>query len=255
MAPERKVVLCSIALIGVTLPISYYFYKKWKRNKLYKYIESIQTYKSPNSQTFQVVDENAIKDILDLADEFKILAIDAEWVQKGINKIALLQISFPNGKCFLINHRQKLPDKFLAMLENGSILKIGIGILDEDIKRFKSQWNIQPKGLVELKYLTKMFYPDIQKLGAKNLAMKFLNVTLDKHWKISASDWEAEEFTPRQIKYAANDVLTAMAIVLKIVAEQRGVDDLEELLRVTYDLCLQHKDIPFKGMYRFFFTF
>ena len=82
-------------------------------------------------------------------------------------------------------------------LENGSILKIGIGILDEDIKRFKSQWNIQPKGLVELKYLTKMFYPDIQKLGAKNLAMKFLNVTLDKHWKISASDWEAEEFTLR----------------------------------------------------------
>ena len=131
MAPERKVVLCSIALIGVTLPISYYFYKKWKRNKLYKYIESIQTYKSPNSQTIQVVDENAIKHILDLADEFKILAIDAEWVQKGMNKIALLQISFPNGKCFLINHRQKLPDKFLAMLENGSILKIGIGILDE----------------------------------------------------------------------------------------------------------------------------
>ena len=134
-----------------------------------------------------------------MADEFKILAIDAEWVQKGINKIALLQISFPNGKCFLINHRQKLPDKFLAMLENGCILKIGIGILDEDIKRFKSQWNIQPKGLVELKYLTKMFYPDIQKLGAKNLAMKFLNVTLDKHWKISASDWEAEEFTLRLV--------------------------------------------------------
>ena len=59
----------------------------------------------------------------------------------------------------------------------------------------------------------------------------------------------------RQIKYAANDVLTAMAIVLKIVAEQHGVDDLEELLRVTYDICLQHKDIPFKGMYRFFFTY
>ena len=79
----------------------------------------------------------------------------------------------------------------------------------KDIKRFKSQWNIQPKGLVELKYLTKMFYPDIQKLGAKNLAMKFLNVTLDKHWKISASDWEAEEFTLRSASFhfdrASND--------------------------------------------------
>ena len=61
--------------------------------------------------------------------------------------------------------------------------------------------------------------------------------------------------TLRQIKYAANDVLTAMAIVLKIVVEQHAVDDLEELLNVTYDLCLQHKDIPFKGMYRFFFTY
>ena len=60
--------------------------------------------------------------------------------------------------------------------------------------------------------------------------------------------------TLRQIKYAANDVLTAMAVVLKIVAEQCGVDDLEELLRVTYDLCLQHKDIPFKGVYRKLFS-
>ena len=87
-------------------------------------------------------------------------------------------------------------------------------------KRFKSRWNIQPKGLVELKYLTKLFYPDIQKLGAKNLALKFLNVTLDKHWKISASNWEAEEYTQRQIRYAANDVLTAMAIILKVVQNE-----------------------------------
>ena len=46
-----------------------------------------------------------------------------------------------------------------------------------------------------------------------------------------------------------------MAIVLKIVAEEHGVDNLEELLKVTYDICLQHKDIPFKGMYRLVFTF
>ena len=133
--------------------------------------------------------------------KYKFLAIDAEWEQKGNFQVALLQISFPDGKCFLISHQQKLPDEFLAMLENDDILKIGIGILDEDIKRFKSQWNIQPKGLVELKYLTKLFYPDIPKLGAKHLAQTFLNVTLDKHWKISASKWEAEELNARQIKY------------------------------------------------------
>ena len=127
------------------------------------------------------------------------------------------------------------------------LLKIGIGVLDEDIKRFISQWNIQPRGVVELKYLTKLFYPDIPKLGAKHLADTFLKVTLDKHWKISASNWEAEELKPKQIKYAANDVLTAMAILFKIIMEKQEVCDYENLLNETYDVCLQHKEIPFKG--------
>ena len=151
--------------------------------------------------THLLKDQETLKEALDLAVKYKFLAIDAEWEQKGNFQVALLQISYPDGKCFLISHQQKLPDEFLEMLENGDILKIGIGILDEDIKRFKSQWNIQPKGLVELKYLTKLFYPDIPKLGAKHLAQTFLNVTLDKHWKISASKWEAEELNARQIKY------------------------------------------------------
>ena len=112
------------------------------------------------------------------------MSIDAEWVQNSPVAVALLQISFPNGKSYLISHRFALSQKFLNILEDDSIIKIGIGILDEDVKRFRSQWNIQPRGLVELGHLAKKYYPELEKLGAQYLAQTFLDVTLDKNWRL-----------------------------------------------------------------------
>ena len=59
-------------------------------------------------------------------------------------------------------------------------------------------------------------------------------------------------FVTHTLRYAANDVLTAMAILFKMIIEQQGVCDYEALLEETYDVCLQHKDIPFKGKEIFF---
>ena len=123
MAVSTKKVACSLVIFGVTLPISYYVYRKWKKYQLNKYIDTIKTYDSINSQTIYVKDQETIKEALGLAEKYKFLAIDAEWVQKGNFHIALLQISFPNGKCYLISHQQELPLEFLEMLENGDILK------------------------------------------------------------------------------------------------------------------------------------
>ena len=45
------------------------------------------------------------------------------------------------------------------------------------------------------------------------LASSFLGVTLDKDWRLRAGEWDAEEFTERQIEYAANDALVAVNIL------------------------------------------
>ena len=78
--------------------------------------------------------------------------------------------------------------------------------------------------------------------------MNILDVTLDKHWHVAGSNWEAETLNQRQIKYAANDVLTVMAILLKIVAEKHcsSVQDFQDLLRTAYDLCSKYTDVPYK---------
>ena len=250
---STKVSISILAACGVAT-LTYYFYKKRQIANLLAYIKSIDSYNSNGSKISKVTQVSSKKDvakIVELAEKFKLLAIDSEWVQpNGTVHIALLQISFPNGQCFLIDFRQDLPKAFLDILENSDILKVGIGILDEDIKRFRLQWQIEPRGLVELKYLVKKYHPKVDKLGAKNLASRFLNVQLDKHWKISASNWEADKLTERQIKYASNDVLTAMAIALKIIQEHYESSDIDNLIQKSYQICSLFKDIPFTKKYK-----
>ena len=52
------------------------------------------------------------------------------------------------------------------------------------------------------------------KSGAEHLAKEILGIELHKDWKFHEK-WESENLDENQIEYAANDVLTAMAIVLK----------------------------------------
>ena len=134
----------------------------------------------------------------------------------------------------------------LKLLEDPDILKIGVGILDEDVKRFKLQWNIAPQGLVDLRYLVKKYNPDIKKLGVQSLTQNYLNLDLDKDWRIRASNWESETFTPRQIEYAANDVLTVMAVCLTIIFQNNSeVYQFDELLAKTMEECAIFKDVRF----------
>ena len=104
------------------------------------------------------------------------------------------------------------------MLENPEILKIGIGLPGDDKGRIKSQWNIEPKGLVDIRHVVRKLNPQAvaHKNGAEHLAQEILGIKLDfkDNWKFHEK-WESENLNENQIKYAANDVLTAMAIILK----------------------------------------
>ena len=74
-----------------------------------------------------------------------------------------------------------------------------VGLLEEDVKRFKLQWNIKPKGLIDLRHLVKKFNPSLKSLGVKSLTEHYLKLKLDKHWTIRASNWEAKSLSSRQI--------------------------------------------------------
>ena len=235
---------------ALSIPISFYIYKKWKSHRIKKYIESIKCYNGINSNTTIEKVGGPPREIFKLAKKYQLVAVDCEWVQSSSNSIALLQISFPNGRCFLYQH-DHVPKEVLEILEDQSIIKLGVGILDEDLKRFRLQWNILPKALVDIRHLVKKYNPDLKKLGVASLAQHYLNITLDKDWRIRASNWEAT-LTPRQIAYAANDVITVMAVCLTIISRNFPVEDVEQLFTATFLECDEYKDVPFssKGISR-----
>ena len=67
-----------------------------------------------------------------------------------------------------------------------------------------------PKALVDIRHLIKKYNPDLKKLGVASLAQHYLNVTLDKDWRIRASNWEAHlKIVSR--RYHALDVFCELA--------------------------------------------
>ena len=66
--------------------------------------------------------------------------------------------------------------------------------------------------------MVKKFHPEVlaEKDGAKHLSQHFLNVKMENKndWRFHLH-WERENLKDDQIIYAANDVLTVMAVLLK----------------------------------------
>ena len=239
-------------VLGISVPIGYYTYKRWKKRQLLDLIQSMQCDKSANSKviTIKANDDSTWTEIQKLALTYRLMAVDLEWVQKSVVPIALLQLSFPNGHCYLINHHQKIPNFVLDLFTNEQILKIGVGILDEDLKKFKEKWSIEPKGLVDLRHVALKFYPNLNKLGVQSLTQTFLKINLDKDWRIRASNWENDPLSDRQIAYAANDVLTVMSILLTITFNNFSVSNFDELLSQSYEICSQFVDRRFSKKFK-----
>ncbi|XP_068712618.1 exonuclease 3'-5' domain-containing protein 2-like [Montipora foliosa] len=171
------------------------------------------------------------------------LGIDCEWVNtKGqVNApVALLQIATPICDCFLVRlckMEGQMPQILEEILQDKTILKFGVGIQD-DVKRLSAMFGINVLGCVDLRHVVQSCQmgtddqKSFQKMSLDALAKKILGVRMDKSWRIRCSNWEAAEFSVRQIEYAMNDALVASHIFLRLVniktrhnKDERGIYD------------------------------
>ena len=123
------------------------------------------------------------------------------------NKIALLQISTEQEAFIFRLNKTGMHPAIVQLLENKSILKIGVGIRD-DLRGLNKLVRFKPRGFVELQDMVKAF--DIDVFSLKGLAALVLNVRVSKRQRLS--NWEAAELTPAQIDYAATDAWIALRI-------------------------------------------
>ena len=107
-----------------------------------------------------------------------------------------------------------------GILEDSTIMKVGVGC-HKDAENLKEDFGIKVLGTYDLRHLAKKANVTREKL--QHLSEDVLGKTMDKDWKISASDWEDIHLSQRQIDYAADDSRTGLQLFKKMYSKVTGV--------------------------------
>lgn len=154
----------------------------------------------------------------------RILGLDAEWF--FTSPISVVQIASATH-CFVIHlafmNNRELPGVVKEVLEDGSIIKCGVGI-SGDVSRLQREQHLTMQGTLDedtFSVLLSLSEPGKTSLAA--LASIVGGVTLQKSKKLTCSNWE-RGLSPPQISYAADDAVASFLVGQRImaVAEQKG---------------------------------
>ncbi|XP_017118771.1 exonuclease 3'-5' domain-containing protein 2 [Drosophila elegans] len=151
---------------------------------------------------------------------FKVLGFDCEWITVGGSRrpVALLQLSSHRGLCalFRLCHMKQIPKDLRELLEDDAVIKVGVAP-QEDAMKLSHDYGVGVASTLDLRFLCVMAGHKPEGLG--KLSQTHLNYKLDKHWRLVCSNWEAKELEPKQLNYAANDALVAVAIYQKLARD------------------------------------
>ncbi|XP_026726629.1 exonuclease 3'-5' domain-containing protein 2 [Trichoplusia ni] len=157
----------------------------------------------------------------------KALGFDCEWVTEKSKRqpVALIQLSSFDGYCALIrlSEIKAMPACLKDLLEDETIYKVGVAPKD-DGKYLLIDYSVVIKSTLDLRHLADQ--AGVEAGGLASLASKTLGVALDKSWRIRCSNWEAQELTQKQQKYAALDAHVAIrifAILMEKIGRKRSV--------------------------------
>ena len=141
----------------------------------------------------------------------KIIGFDTEtkpsFKRGQINIVSLMQLS-THETCYLIRlNKLGMPDELKNLLEDESVLKIGLSTHD-DFHNLEKLSHLEPKGFIDLQVFVKDYGISDNSLS-KIYAILF-GKRISKGQRLS--NWEAQELTAAQQAYAALDALACIRI-------------------------------------------
>lgn len=152
----------------------------------------------------------------------KLIGFDSEQkptFKKGekANKISLIQMANAS-ECYLIQVLQiKDITPLLDFIRDRNFIKIGINLVG-DKKALYDEYKVHMKGTLDLDTVFSKLSAK-NSIGAKKVAKVFLKKNLLKSKKMSVSNWEAEELSQNQIKYAAEDATVVYDTITHLINE------------------------------------
>ncbi len=173
------------------------------------------------------------------------VAIDTEATGLQIperDKLSLIQLCDSAGEVYVIQPDRKTykAPNLVSLLENEKILKIG-HFLRFDKSALEFFLKCKVKNIFDTKIASKVVRTYTDQHGLKNLVYEFCNKNLDK--RASSSDWNKDinEFSNKQLEYAANDV-----IFLHKIKEELEKMLMRENRMSLYESCITFLDTRIK---------
>jgi len=143
--------------------------------------------------------------------QFELLGFDTETrpsFTKGLLRgVSLIQIA-TFDTCFLFRLSEScFPSSLIDLLSNPEILKIGLSLKD-DFLSMSRLLKFSPQGFVDLQKLVQKY--DIEDLSLQKIYAILFHKKISKSQRLS--NWEAEELSEGQKKYAALDAWACLKI-------------------------------------------
>lgn len=142
-----------------------------------------------------------------IVSSFKEIAVDTETMGLNVNRdrLCLIQISSGNNDAYIVKFDEKYNcPNIKKILKDEKILKI-FHFARFDVAMIIKNLNVEVNNIYCTKIASKLCRTNTDKHGLKELCKTLLGVELIKEQQ--TSDWGADNFSPEQMIYAANDVL------------------------------------------------
>lgn len=166
-----------------------------------------------------LIDKPELKDeAINELRKHEVLAFDTEsrpaFLKGQYFPVSLLQVAVQD-KVFLFRLGMIGDLKGIAALfANEKIAKVGISIRD-DIKELRKLAFFRPANIVEINSLAKEI--GVAAEGVRNLSAIFLGYRISKSQQ--TTNWEREELTEKQMRYAATDAWVCWEIYNKLIRQ------------------------------------
>ena len=129
---------------------------------------------------------------------------------------ALLQLS-GGGKAYLFRLKKcGLPRALASVLASPKVIKVGAATLD-DVRGLQKITPFNPKGFVDLQNIVWEY--GIRDKSVKKMTAIILGVKISKAQQLS--NWEAEQLSESQQRYAATDAWVCREMYLKLLGSEK----------------------------------
>ena len=138
--------------------------------------------------------------------------------------VALLQLSGPE-KAFLFRvNNMGMHRRLCSLRANPKVIKVGAAIHD-DIRGLQKLHDFKPTEFVDLQKIVSEW--GIRDKSVKKMAAIILGIRISKTQQLS--NWEADQLSDSQCKYAATDAWVCREMYLKLLASEKNPLKVETL--------------------------